>query len=210
MIRNSDSVAISSDCAEVGSCWFFSSCTLLLWTSATQHHHIACTTVRYPVVTNPGRWRWCSSPSKTKQNLQPCDRPEDPKGDFVRFFCHKDWMFDDVWCSLFARIPHFALWSAEHSLISAKPQALRTGTATYRATGRPNANTRLTLIDTFLQYRQMHYQEIGFSWNCVIWKLSADSLCVSLVCHSFFVFVMYLCLTSFLMIESIPMYPMYS
>ena len=39
-------------------------------------------------------------------------------------------------------------------------QALRTGTATYRATGRPNANTRLTLIDTFLQYRQMHYQEL--------------------------------------------------
>lgn len=38
-------------------------------------------------------------------------------------------------------------------------QALRTGTATYRATGRPNANTRLTLIDTFLQYRQMHYQD---------------------------------------------------
>lgn len=38
-------------------------------------------------------------------------------------------------------------------------QALRTGTATYRATGRPNANTRLTLIDTFLQYRTMHYQD---------------------------------------------------
>eukprot|EP00930_Biecheleria_cincta_P067964 TRINITY_DN5496_c0_g1_i1.p1 TRINITY_DN5496_c0_g1~~TRINITY_DN5496_c0_g1_i1.p1 ORF type:complete len:2756 (-),score=417.43 TRINITY_DN5496_c0_g1_i1:241-7377(-) len=38
-------------------------------------------------------------------------------------------------------------------------QALRTGTATYRATGRPNANTRLTLIDTFLQYRAMHYQD---------------------------------------------------
>ena len=78
MIRNSDSVAVSSDCAEVGSCWFFSSCTLLLWTSTAQHHHIACTTVRYPVVTSPGRWRWCSSPSKTKPNLQPCDRPDDP------------------------------------------------------------------------------------------------------------------------------------
>ncbi|OLP87754.1 hypothetical protein AK812_SmicGene31010 [Symbiodinium microadriaticum] len=37
--------------------------------------------------------------------------------------------------------------------------ALRTGTATYRATGRPNANTRLTLIDTFLQYRTMQYQD---------------------------------------------------
>ena len=46
-------------------------------------------------------------------------------------------------------------------------QALRTGTATYRATGRPNANTRLTLIDTFLQYRQMHYQEHhGAPGNC--------------------------------------------
>eukprot|EP00933_Yihiella_yeosuensis_P049986 TRINITY_DN47747_c0_g1_i1.p1 TRINITY_DN47747_c0_g1~~TRINITY_DN47747_c0_g1_i1.p1 ORF type:complete len:1319 (-),score=236.47 TRINITY_DN47747_c0_g1_i1:145-3552(-) len=38
-------------------------------------------------------------------------------------------------------------------------QALRTGTAQYRATGRPNANTRLTLLDTFLQYRAMHYQD---------------------------------------------------
>ncbi|CAJ1422094.1 unnamed protein product [Effrenium voratum] len=37
--------------------------------------------------------------------------------------------------------------------------ALRTGTATYRATGRPNANTRLTLLDTFLQYRQMQFQD---------------------------------------------------
>eukprot|EP00931_Biecheleriopsis_adriatica_P011650 TRINITY_DN11272_c0_g1_i1.p1 TRINITY_DN11272_c0_g1~~TRINITY_DN11272_c0_g1_i1.p1 ORF type:complete len:2747 (-),score=476.15 TRINITY_DN11272_c0_g1_i1:166-8406(-) len=42
---------------------------------------------------------------------------------------------------------------------SAVRQALKTGTATYRATGRPNANTRLTLIDTFLQYRAMHYQD---------------------------------------------------
>eukprot|EP00931_Biecheleriopsis_adriatica_P065572 TRINITY_DN4007_c0_g1_i1.p1 TRINITY_DN4007_c0_g1~~TRINITY_DN4007_c0_g1_i1.p1 ORF type:complete len:2799 (-),score=514.89 TRINITY_DN4007_c0_g1_i1:146-7867(-) len=42
---------------------------------------------------------------------------------------------------------------------SAVRQALRTGTAQYRATGRPNANTRLTLIDTFLQYRAMHYQD---------------------------------------------------
>ncbi|CAE8585117.1 unnamed protein product [Polarella glacialis] len=42
---------------------------------------------------------------------------------------------------------------------SAVRQALRTGISTYRATGRPNANTRLTLIDTFLQYRAMHYQD---------------------------------------------------
>lgn len=98
-------------------------------------------------------------------------------------------MFDAI---CFARIPHLPLWSSEHSLISAKPQALRTGTATYRATGRPNANTRLTLIDTFLQYRQMHYQEIRCSWNCFIWKLSVDSLCVSLVCRSLFVFVSHL------------------
>merc|ERR1740138_1156680 len=38
-------------------------------------------------------------------------------------------------------------------------QALCTGSATYRATGRPNANTRLTLVDTFLQYRSMHYKD---------------------------------------------------
>ena len=187
-------MAVSSDCAEVGSCWFFSSCTLLLWTLTTQHHHIACTTVGYSVVTSPGRWRWCSSPSKTKPNLQPCDRPDDPNLGWFRagFLLTKIeclMMFDAI---CFARIPHLPLWSSEHSLISAKPQALRTGTATYRATGRPNANTRLTLIDTFLQYRQMHYQEIRCSWNCFIWKLSADSLCVSLVCYSLFVFVSHL------------------
>lgn len=38
-------------------------------------------------------------------------------------------------------------------------QALTAGTASYKATGRPNANQRLTLLDTFLQYRGLHFKD---------------------------------------------------
>lgn len=52
-------------------------------------------------------------------------------------------------------------------------QALSAGTASYKATGRPNANTRLTLLDTFLQYRGLHYKDgVTFLFYYVIYRVA--------------------------------------
>ena len=59
--------------------------------------------------------------------------------------------------------------------------ALVAGTASYKATGRPNANTRLTLLDSFLQYRSLHYTDgVLFLLYYVLYKVSSLGLAGSL------------------------------
>ena len=169
MIRNRDSLAVSSDCAGVGSCWFFSSCT------SYRMHNCQISTRALTLM-------FFTFQNKTKSAAV---RQAGGSLDLALISCcHKDWM--SGWCLMqFAgESPHLAkveggLWHVRNPWFQRNPQALRTGTATYRATGRPNANTRLTLIDTFLQYRQMHYQEIRFSWN-FIWVVASWFPCVFL------------------------------